>query len=80
MGLSGRPQRAFSTFLQRRYVALCNTAEKTINIIHVYYSPQMRPVLYKDFQAALEIVRPSVSAQDLDLYVEWNRQFGCGRR
>lgn len=39
---------------------------------------QMREVLYKDFEAALQVVRPSVAGKDLDVYIEWNRQFGCG--
>ncbi|CAI7993268.1 Fidgetin-like protein 1, partial [Geodia barretti] len=40
---------------------------------------EMRPVLYKDFQAALHVIRPSVSERDLDLYIQWNKQFGCGK-
>ena len=38
----------------------------------------MRKVLYKDFEAALLVIRASVSEKDLDLYIEWNKQFGCG--
>ncbi|GLD56068.1 fidgetin-like protein 1 [Lates japonicus] len=40
---------------------------------------QVRPILYGDFQEALRTVRPSVSSKDLDLYMEWNKTFGCGR-
>ncbi|KAJ3610502.1 hypothetical protein NHX12_022594 [Muraenolepis orangiensis] len=40
---------------------------------------QVRPILYRDFQDALNTVRPSVSPKDLELYEEWNRTFGCGR-
>lgn len=40
---------------------------------------QVRPILYRDFQEALKIVRPSVSSKDLELYEEWNKTFGCGR-
>ncbi|PNT62758.1 hypothetical protein BRADI_4g07862v3 [Brachypodium distachyon] len=36
----------------------------------------MRPVMLKDFEAALQEVRPSVSANELGTYEEWNRQFG----
>ncbi|XP_064790577.1 fidgetin-like protein 1 isoform X3 [Oncorhynchus masou masou] len=40
---------------------------------------QVRPILHCDFQEALRIVRPSVSAKDLELYEDWNNTFGCGR-
>ncbi|XP_014055255.1 fidgetin-like protein 1 isoform X1 [Salmo salar] len=40
---------------------------------------QVRPIHHCDFQEALRIVRPSVSAKDLELYEEWNNTFGCGR-
>ncbi|XP_077585938.1 fidgetin-like protein 1 [Stigmatopora nigra] len=40
---------------------------------------QVRPILYNDFQEALETVRPSVSQKDLELYEEWNKTFGSGR-
>ncbi|KAM3606131.1 uncharacterized protein V6R79_011287 [Siganus canaliculatus] len=40
---------------------------------------QVRPILYGDFQEALNTVRPSVSSKDLELYEEWNKTFGCGR-
>ncbi|KAM0918648.1 hypothetical protein ACQ4PT_008731 [Festuca glaucescens] len=36
----------------------------------------MRPVMLKDFEAALQEVRPSVSASELGIYEEWNKQFG----
>ena len=36
----------------------------------------VRPVTYEDFQTALQQVKPSVSPQDLGLYIEWNKQFG----
>ncbi|XP_051196937.1 ATPase family AAA domain-containing protein FIGL1 isoform X1 [Lolium perenne] len=37
---------------------------------------EMRPVMLKDFEAALQQVRPSVSASELGIYEEWNKQFG----
>ncbi|XP_064382499.1 fidgetin-like protein 1 isoform X2 [Halichondria panicea] len=40
---------------------------------------EMRPVNIDDFEAAVRAVKPSVSAKDLDLYLDWNRQFGCGK-
>uniref|UniRef100_J3ND69 AAA+ ATPase domain-containing protein n=1 Tax=Oryza brachyantha TaxID=4533 RepID=J3ND69_ORYBR len=36
----------------------------------------MRPVMLKDFETALQEVRPSVSSSELGIYEEWNRQFG----
>lgn len=36
----------------------------------------VRPIQRKDFEEALTQVRASVSNQDLDGYLEWNRQFG----
>uniref|UniRef100_A0A0E0BS63 AAA+ ATPase domain-containing protein n=1 Tax=Oryza glumipatula TaxID=40148 RepID=A0A0E0BS63_9ORYZ len=36
----------------------------------------MRPVILKDFETALQEVRPSVSSSELGTYEEWNRQFG----
>lgn len=40
---------------------------------------QVRPILYSDFQEALNTVRSSVSSKDLELYEEWNKTFGSGR-
>ena len=40
----------------------------------------MRPVLFKDFESAFGVIRPSVSEKDLELYIEWNKQFGCGSK
>lgn len=36
----------------------------------------VRPITFQDFQMALQQVKPSVSPQDLGLYLEWNKQFG----
>ncbi|XVE52289.1 hypothetical protein DITRI_Ditri02bG0110600 [Diplodiscus trichospermus] len=36
----------------------------------------LTPVALRDFQNALKDVRPSVSQQELDAYVEWNAKFG----
>ncbi|KAL6851866.1 hypothetical protein ACP4OV_020051 [Aristida adscensionis] len=36
----------------------------------------MRPVMLKDFENALQEVRPSVSSSELGIYEDWNRQFG----
>ncbi|KAF7064200.1 hypothetical protein CFC21_070594 [Triticum aestivum] len=37
---------------------------------------EVRPVMLKDFEAALQEVRPSVSTSELGIYEEWNMQFG----
>lgn len=39
---------------------------------------QVRSILVFDFDNAFKQVRASVSSKDLDLYVEWNKQFGSG--
>jgi len=36
----------------------------------------MRPVMLKDFENAMQEVRPSVSSSELGTYEEWNMQFG----
>ena len=38
--------------------------------------PQVRPILAVDFQKALPQVKASVSLQDLDVYLDWNKQYG----
>jgi len=40
---------------------------------------KVRPVRYEDFVEALEVVRPSVSSKDLQVYEDWNKLYGCGR-
>ena len=40
---------------------------------------QVRPIAYSDFESAFRTVRPSVSPEDLELYENWNRTFGCGK-
>ena len=39
---------------------------------------EVRPFNYSDFQEALNCVRPSVSQNDLKLYVDWDRTYGSG--
>ena len=36
----------------------------------------MRPISIIDFDKALTQVRASVSTRDLQLYIDWNSQFG----
>ncbi|CAI9620258.1 unnamed protein product [Staurois parvus] len=40
---------------------------------------QVRPISSTDFQNAFQVVKPSVSKKDLELYENWNKMFGCGR-
>lgn len=40
---------------------------------------QVPPIAYRDFENAFRTVRPSVSPQDLELYENWDRTFGCGK-
>ncbi|ELK12692.1 fidgetin-like protein 1 isoform X2 [Pteropus alecto] len=40
---------------------------------------QVPPIAYVDFENAFRTVRPSVSPNDLELYENWNRTFGCGK-
>eukprot|EP00062_Callorhinchus_milii_P005663 gi/632945379/ref/XP_007888032.1/ PREDICTED: LOW QUALITY PROTEIN: fidgetin [Callorhinchus milii] len=40
---------------------------------------QLRPVTYQDFDSALCKIQPSVSQKELDVYVEWNKMFGCSQ-
>ena len=47
--------------------------------IFIMFLLKVRPVRYEDFVEALEVVRPSVSFQDLKVYEEWNKLYGCGR-
>ncbi|ELP88498.1 hypothetical protein EIN_344380 [Entamoeba invadens IP1] len=46
-----------------------------LNIIDVKTS-EVRPVEVKDFLESLKSIRPSVSQDDLLLYVDWNNKFG----
>ena len=40
---------------------------------------QVRPISHEDFLTALQQVKPSVSAEDLGHYLDWNKQFGGWR-
>ncbi|XP_018413557.1 PREDICTED: fidgetin-like protein 1 [Nanorana parkeri] len=40
---------------------------------------QVRPISFIDFQNAFQVMKPSVSKKDLELYENWNKTFGCGR-
>lgn len=37
---------------------------------------EIRPIQYKDFQASLRTIRPSVSKQGLQEFEDWAREFG----
>eukprot|EP00117_Sycon_ciliatum_P037581 scpid55502/ scgid4833/ Spastin len=38
---------------------------------------QVRPISYNDFEEALRVIRPSLSAASRTMYEQWNRDFGC---
>ena len=59
-----------------REAALGPIRSLTTDILSVS-ADDVRPIALKDFTKALSQVRASVSTRDLDLYVEWNRQYGC---
>lgn len=40
---------------------------------------QVRPILHKDLIAALKQVKASVGQQDLQMYLEWDKQYGASR-
>jgi len=40
---------------------------------------QVRGITIEDFRAALRQVKASVSAKDLDLYLQWNGMYGAGK-
>lgn len=39
---------------------------------------EVRPIQASDFHSALKHVRPSVSLNDLEVYVNWNKTYGSG--
>ena len=39
---------------------------------------QVRPVNYHDFEDAFCNIRASVSDKDLEVYIDWNKKYGCG--
>eukprot|EP01025_Chloroclados_australasicus_P043775 TRINITY_DN4695_c0_g1_i1.p1 TRINITY_DN4695_c0_g1~~TRINITY_DN4695_c0_g1_i1.p1 ORF type:complete len:484 (-),score=64.00 TRINITY_DN4695_c0_g1_i1:118-1569(-) len=41
-------------------------------------SADLRPIKYKDFQKALQVVRPSVDQETLEQYQRWTKEFGMG--
>jgi len=60
--------------------ALCSEAARcpvrSIKNIMEVAADAVRPINLTDFEMSLSVVRASVSNQDLELYLEWNRQFG----
>ena len=48
----------------------------SFSVIENIAADAVRPITYEDFTHALQQVKPSVSTQDLGLYVTWNKQFG----
>ncbi|XP_041118939.1 fidgetin-like [Polyodon spathula] len=40
---------------------------------------QLRPVTYHDFENVFCKIQPSTSQKELDMYIEWNKMFGCNQ-
>ena len=40
---------------------------------------QVRPINHNDLLSALRQVKASVSQQDLDQYIEWDKRFGASK-
>ncbi|XP_063285749.1 fidgetin isoform X2 [Pelobates fuscus] len=40
---------------------------------------QLRPVTYQDFENVFCKIQPSISQKELDMYIEWNKMFGCSQ-
>lgn len=62
-----------------REAALYPVRDAATSIEHISLD-EVRPVTLSDFELALQIIKPSVSNKDLELYIQWNRQFGCGNK
>lgn len=60
--------------------ALCTEASygpiRDLTDIAAVQYDQVRPISFDDFEAALSVVRASVSQTDLGQYQAWNDQFG----
>ena len=42
----------------------------------LYFSPQVRNICLRDFVESLKKIKRSVSLQTLELYMDWNRNYG----
>ena len=40
---------------------------------------KVRPIGYRDFEAAMRVIRPSVDSQQLKHFIDWDNQFGAAR-
>ena len=41
---------------------------------------QVRDLAFEDFEYALKVVKKSVAGKDLEFYLEFDKEFGAGRR
>jgi len=60
-------------------VTVVTRVSNTLSVVYnciVYRMFQVRPISYEDFVDALQQVRASVSKRDLDVYIDWNKQYG----
>ncbi|XP_052266375.1 fidgetin-like protein 1 isoform X2 [Dreissena polymorpha] len=63
-----------------REAALGPIRDMSFGDIENIAADQVRAITFKDFEAALRNVKPSVSQKDLDIYIDWNNTFGSGSR
>ena len=49
------------------------------SVITTIADSEVRAIEKRDFIESLRQIRPSVSEQDLELYLSWNAKFGCGK-
>lgn len=62
--------------------ALCKDAalgpirELDLAVVKEISPTKVRPINMKDFQNSLGQIRPSVSLQSLQTYIQWNKEFG----
>ncbi|CAG0895721.1 unnamed protein product [Darwinula stevensoni] len=61
-----------------REAALGPIRSITIEELQTISADEVRPITYEDFMEALRHVRPSVSTNDLDMYLKWDSLYGSG--
>lgn len=51
-----------------------------IEKFHDFSNSDLRPVNFQDFQTAMQCVRASVSPEDIENYLKWDKVYGSGGR
>lgn len=73
LGYSGADMRALCT--EAAYGPIRELVQAEVRLDRINQDA-VRPIAIVDFEAAFHQVRPSVSSDDLRLYVDWNDKFG----